>query len=107
MSSSSYVCFPCRKHRRIERFPVPPAKYPETVACTNCKLAMYHVGHKLEIPAHADVDAWNLFYDQVTAPGYGSCAALDAERDRENTHWGSCKLRLGGKTCDRCREIEK
>jgi hypothetical protein len=68
---------------------------------------MYHIGNKLEIPGQTDVEAWKMFYDQVTAPGFGSCAELDDERDRENIHWGNCKLRLGGKPCDQCKGVEK
>jgi hypothetical protein len=75
--STSYVCFPCRKHRSIEQWPKPPATYPESVACPNCNLPMYHTGYWLEMTPRSDTEAWKMFYDQLTAPDYGSCAELD------------------------------
>ena len=68
---------------------------------------MHHIGHKCEVPPRDDSKGWRLFYDYMTAPGYGSCKDLDEERDRENSHWVQCKLRKDGRECDRCAAVAK
>ena len=120
-SSSTLVCFPCRKHRSIERFPSPSRKRPDSenaYSCPGCAGDMHHIGHKLEVPKHDDAKGWEMFYDQLTAPGLGRWAAeIDGERARENAHWEGCLIRLkssrnGGSVggvggCQRCAEVEK
>jgi hypothetical protein len=85
---------------------------------------MHRIGHKLEVPKRDDVRGWEMFYDQITAPGHGGWfGGVSEERHRENEHWEGCRIRLkesgsstggsGGPSgapgggCERCAKVEE
>ena len=121
-STSSYVCFACRRHRSLPRFPDKPIPIPK---CHDCQKQMFHISKRLEAPPHDNLKAWTVFYDRLTDPRYsqwvpgddgvrqrtGFAPLLDEKRDEENRHWEICldgkKGKGEGQGCKRCREVEK
>ncbi|KAL2057202.1 hypothetical protein ABVK25_002255 [Lepraria finkii] len=93
MPSTSYVCFPCRTHRSLERYPKKPFENYNSTSptCHSCKAPMRHIGAKIEIPPHRNINGWELFYDFTTRPWntlehLNYCKEIDPERAEENQH---------------------
>jgi len=106
MSTSTWVCFPCRKHRSIPRtfYRADENQPAPSHPCAECHQPLVHIGHKLEVPKQADVHAWHRFYDQFTAPGYGDVGIFDPPRGQENEHWMKCAVKPFER-CQQCRDI--
>ncbi|KAL2045024.1 hypothetical protein N7G274_002799 [Stereocaulon virgatum] len=115
-SISSFVCFSCRKHRSLQRYPKKPFEDHNSYVphCHSCKAPMHHIDIKMVIPPHDNIKGWDLFYDFITWPWFGRehvnfCADIDPVRDEENQHWNYCRIRKEKRRleCDRCRQIQK
>lgn len=115
-STSSFVCFPCRKHRSLQRYPNKPFEDHNSYVpnCHSCKAPMHHIGIRMEIPPHDNIKGWELFYDSITQPWFGwphlnFCKDVDPVRDEENQHWNYCRIRKakGSSECNRCRQTQK
>jgi hypothetical protein len=104
--TSTYVCFPCRKHRSLPVY-TPLNPHTPTETCPQCSKPMHHIGFRLQVPRKNNDKAWKEFWLQCQAPGYGVVVGTGAEE--ENAHFERCRAKSrrvltgeGETGCERC-----